>query len=302
MLRPPHTTHVLQGEDVEHFGIFKQKYQQNKLVVMGARLLVGKTRLSAGDLLQCAKEPWEYAFNMEHCLKAWSKIGVSPFTRCVYWALRRAQEQRAQVAARANVNPELLSISGMVKICFPQAAAAAAERQEGDEGPLAGQRKKRGAECNLHSTDLWDRPGGVTGDECFAIVQAKTMAKRAKEDGAKQAKEARAEARKSAHASANTRGAQLAANLKSEADVKALKVDELKAVLIFKGVALDNKLKKADLLALLTREIDGNYASSSFVASNVEPEPTAADFIDSDDDGNASDSSEWAFSQADEED
>ena len=95
---------------------------------------------------------------------------------------------------------------------------------------------------------------------------------------------------------------ELTANLKSEADVKALKVDELRAVLIFKGVALDNKLKKADLLALLTREIDGNYASSSFVASNVEPEPTAADFIDSDDDGNASDSSEWAFSQADEED
>ena len=75
-------------------------------------------------------------------------------------------------------------------------------------------------------------------------------------------------------------------------------------MLIFKGVALDNKLKKADLLALLRREIDGNYASSSFIvaSTSVELEPTAADFIDSDDDGNASDSSEWAFSQADEED
>ena len=73
-------------------------------------------------------------------------------------------------------------------------------------------------------------------------------------------------------------------------------------MLTFKGVALDNKLKKADLLALLTREIDGNYASSFVASTSVEPEPTAADFIDSDDDGNASDSSEWAFSQADEED
>ena len=36
----------------------------------------------AGDLLLCAKEPWERAFDMEHCLKGWRKIGVSPFTRC----------------------------------------------------------------------------------------------------------------------------------------------------------------------------------------------------------------------------
>ena len=155
---------------------------------------------------------------------------------------------------------------------------------------------------NLHSCDLWECAGGATGDECFEIVKAKTLAKRAKESEAVANKKQREAARKEKHASANQLGAGLAAKLKSEADVKALKVDELKAVLTFKGVALDNKLKKADLLALLTREIDGNYASSFVASTSVEPEPTAADFIDSDDDGNASDSSEWAFSQADEED
>ena len=31
VLRPPHTTHVLQGEDVAHFGVFKPLYQQRKL-------------------------------------------------------------------------------------------------------------------------------------------------------------------------------------------------------------------------------------------------------------------------------
>ena len=117
-------------------------------------------------------------------------------------------------------------------------------------------------------------------------------------------KKQREAARKDKHASANQLGAQIYAKLKSESDVKALKVDELKAVLTYKGVPIDNKMKKADLLALLMREMDGNYASpadDSLVAgTSVEPEPTAADFIDSEDGGNESESSEWAHSQADE--
>ena len=102
VLRPPHTTHVLQGEDVEHFGVFKELYQRTKLTTMATRLLSGKHRLTAGDLLYCAKDAWEMAFNMHHSLRAWEKIGVSPFTRKVYWDLVAARQKRDAVAARAS--------------------------------------------------------------------------------------------------------------------------------------------------------------------------------------------------------
>ena len=58
VLRPPHTTHVLQGEDVQHFAIFKPKYMRAKYAATHqARLFHGKNPcLTAGDLLLCAKE------------------------------------------------------------------------------------------------------------------------------------------------------------------------------------------------------------------------------------------------------
>ena len=310
VLRPPHTTHVLQGEDVEHFGVFKPMYQQKKMLLMGSRVFSGKTRLSAGDLLLCAKEAWERAFDLEHSLKAWAKIGVSPFNRCVFWELRKAEDQRAKVALSAQCDPAMMTIEGMVSILFPEAAQARQQEQGGQDGeggerpPARGQ--KRRSECNLHSTDLWDRPGGATGDECFAIVKAKTAARRAKDDKAKQAKEARAEARKEKHASANELGAAICIKLTAGADVLKLKVAELKAALVYKGVAVDPKLKKSELSALLARELRGsgcsNYSASFVADPSAEVEPTAADFVDSSDDA-ASDcgsvSSEWPHSEAD---
>ena len=197
----------------------------------------------------------------------------------------------------------------MVQVLFPQAAAQArlqvAQDGEGGEQPPARGQKRR-SECNLHSTDLWDRPGGATGDECFEIVKAKTLAKRAKENAAAEKKQARAVLRKEKHASANVLGADICAKLTSDEDVAKLKVTELKAALVYKGVAVDPKLKKAELAALLARELRGSDCSTysaSFVAGpSAEVEPTAADFIDSSDDA-ASDcgshSSEWPHSEAD---
>ena len=52
VLRPPHTTHILQGEDVVHFAVFKPKYHQAKLIALGRNIFNKKLcRLTAGDLL-----------------------------------------------------------------------------------------------------------------------------------------------------------------------------------------------------------------------------------------------------------
>ena len=206
VLRPPHTTHVLQGEDVQHFAIFKPKYKymQAKYTLTAARLLLllGESRLTAGDLLLCAKEAWQEALNLEHSLEAWAKIGVSPFTRSVYWELKKAEDKHAAVAVAAQVNPQLLTIEDMVSVMFPIVARAQRRAQDGEEDGEQPRRKRR-AESNLHSTDLWHLPGGATGDECYyEIVKEETLARRARESEAAQRKVARAEMRKSASASA----------------------------------------------------------------------------------------------------
>ena len=178
---------------------------------------------------------------------------------------------------------------------FPIAARAQQRAQDGEEDGEQPRRKRR-AECNLHSTDLWHRPGGATGDECFEIVRQKTLARRAKESAAAQKKVARAETRKSAHASANELGATICANLQSDADMKKLKVPELKAALLYTGVAVDSKLKKAELTALLPRELRGSgcstYSASFVVGPSAEVEPrikiSPADFVDSSADDAAS--------------
>ena len=233
---------------------------------------------------------------------------MSPFNRCVYWDLKKAEDKRAKVAVKAQVNPELLTLKGMASVLFP--IVRAQQRAQGGEEDGEQPRRKRRAESNLHSTDLWHLPGGATGDECYEIVKEKTLARRAKESEAAQRKAARAETRKSARALANDLGFNICRNLQSDADMKKLKVPELKAALMYKGVHVDPKLKlkKIELTARLAHELRrsdcSTYSqSASFVAGpSAEVEPTAADFVDSSDDAaseSGSQSSEWPHSEAD---
>ena len=88
VLRPQHTTHILQGEDLVHFAVFKPAYHNTKMTALGKKIFKkGAYRLTAADLLKVAKKAWEDAFSPDNCLKAWRVIGVSPFTQNVYWEL-----------------------------------------------------------------------------------------------------------------------------------------------------------------------------------------------------------------------
>ena len=295
VLRPPHTTHLLQGEDVQHFAVFKPLYQQKKLLAVNTKLLSGTHRLTVGDLLHCAKDAWERAFDLNNCLKAWEKIGVSPFTRKVYWDLLAAEEQREKVAKQAAIDPQLLTIEGMVRVCFPDVkhpGAAKAAKKDKVPGEMA----------NLHSTDFWDKKGGVTADECYEMVKAKTEANQAKLRRVEQRKNERAEKRKNRHASANQLGSELSARLASEADIKRLKVDELKAVLTFKGVPFETGTKKADLSWLLSLEMKDSFAQPFVAATSNGCAGTSGDAGDADageGSGSDSESSEWPHSEAD---
>lgn len=258
LLRPPHTTHILQGEDVQHFMVFKPLYHQAKLLKIHERALCGEYKLRCDDLLACAKAPWERAFNLDNCLKAWQKTGLSPFTRSVYWDLKAKEAVREQVAAAADVNPEHLTVPGMVRLMFPAAAATAdAEKAAAESGVGPGKTKKRkDPDARLNSSHLWHLEGGATGDECLAIVKEKTEARKAKEMKTKENKEKRAKDKKDRLSAANNLGVTTVAKLRSPCEVSKLKVDELKACLMFKGVTIPQGSKKADLVELMLKEID----------------------------------------------
>ena len=136
-------------------------------------------------------------------------------------------------------------------------------------------------------------------------MKEKTEANLAKAEKAEHNKKQRAEARKDKHRASNELAAKVCETIQSEADITKLRVPQLKAVLAYKGVAFEKLAKKADLTALLAREMRGSYSASFVAGTSAEVEPTAADFVnfvDSSDEAasdSGSESSEWPHSEAD---
>ena len=125
---------------------FKDGYEQAKMLALGLKVLSGACRLTAADLLSAAKTPWEQTFSQQRCLEAWASIGESPFNEKVYWDLRAAEDKAKKVAISNEVNPELLTLKGMVGIMY---GVDAGQQQA---PPQSGRRRRR--EACLHSCDL----------------------------------------------------------------------------------------------------------------------------------------------------
>jgi hypothetical protein len=104
ILRPPHTTHKLQGEDTTNFAYIKADWHRakqielrnlyNAVVARGRGYEVCKLGISRmSDLL---KPVWEKHFSKEVNEKAWDTIGVYPFTRRVYWDLKKEEAHQSR--------------------------------------------------------------------------------------------------------------------------------------------------------------------------------------------------------------
>lgn len=243
VLRPPHTTHIVQGEDVVHFRKFKDMYHQSKMTKLGQKVLQGTYKLTVADLLDVCRVPWETAFNQANTLRAWEEIGVNPFTQKVYWDLLEQKRSREAVAAQANVDAEMLTVQGMVRVMFGvQEQAEGEEQQDG--------RRKRNRDT-LHSCDLWDLPGGATGDDCYERVRLKTEERNNKAAATAAKKEQAAAKKQAATAANNDLGSRVCGSLVHAAQLSHLLKPQLEAALAFKGVAFAKTAKKPELLQLL---------------------------------------------------
>ena len=104
ILRPPHTSHVTQGEDAKggHFHTFHRLERITKDKMRAARELKphhrhdGKrdSQLKRSDIMVIVKKSWEEAFSPAVCSHSWQRIGVHPFTRRPYWELRGQEDLR----------------------------------------------------------------------------------------------------------------------------------------------------------------------------------------------------------------
>ena len=190
VLRPPHTSHVSQGEDVINFRKLKHKIRVacgELLAIRAFSVLRGDSGrpdnvvLTNKDLMECVKVPWEEAFAISSCRSAWAVTGFEPATRRVYWELhdaevaKRLQSERTQMATGLNVNNFTLnSIAPEKTLARKELEENLATELEGmtDEQrdqllDEVGERRVGGA---LNSSQLWRHPGGVTGRIASKLV------------------------------------------------------------------------------------------------------------------------------------
>jgi hypothetical protein len=204
-------------------------------------------KLTAADLLSIAKQPWENAFNLARCQKAWAMIGVCPFTQSVYWDLLEAEGKSAKKAKEANINPSLLSVRGMVGVMF-----GLPTNPDGSVVASAGDKRARDT---MHSRDLWDLPGGATADDCFNIVRTKTEAREAKASSVKNKKALTEKKVADSRAAGLSLGSKVVGMLTDSSQVPKLKVDELRAVLQFRAVVVPKGAKKPGLVSLVEKSL-----------------------------------------------
>ncbi len=80
VLRPPHTLHISQGEDVINFlklknSIWRLCSKKLAISTMSVLRCAGGTQdavsLSNANLMECVKVQWEDTFSHSNCLKVW---------------------------------------------------------------------------------------------------------------------------------------------------------------------------------------------------------------------------------------
>jgi hypothetical protein len=104
-LRPPHTSHVTQGEDVRqgHFHTFHKLERDAKMQLKGHLIAhprrgennKANCQLVRSDIMRITAKAWEEAFSHEVCIKSWQATGVFPiFNRKPYWEIKTKEEAR----------------------------------------------------------------------------------------------------------------------------------------------------------------------------------------------------------------
>ena len=259
LLRPPHTSHIVQGEDVHGFGLLKREFneakerKQNSLFARALRIQKDGGIVHQKDrelqwyhLMPLICTPWEKAFSKANILTAWAKIGVSPFTRCVENKLKESEEKkgiRAQAAAAMLIRLE-------------DADEPEVDADEPNVDDLQTRPNRRS------SADWWTTC--ISAPEAFQKQKEQHEIRTAEEEKANEARETRTREQLERVNEMIVQGSTI---LRSDRRLESLRIHELKQCLAAKGIYPGQKpakkyrgLSKRDLLGQLN---DVLAASSS---------------------------------------
>ena len=100
ILRPPHTSHLTQNEDLVNFKVLMPLFREKKHAVLAHNAMWdGSPKLYDHDFQECIKGPYNAAFCMEKDQSGWARAGYHPFTMRPYWDL--VKQENAKIAAEA---------------------------------------------------------------------------------------------------------------------------------------------------------------------------------------------------------
>eukprot|EP00966_Prymnesium_polylepis_P040843 947968-Prymnesium_polylepis.1 len=124
-----------------------------------ARLAAGK--LTDGDVLRCAKTPWEEAFSKERTLSGWQQEGIFPKFNCaLFWRLKAEESKRGADALRPPVEADEVWLR---KFNAPHSSAASinADPMLLDEKDMEAEAQRR-AQLRLDGAPAPERLPAVT--------------------------------------------------------------------------------------------------------------------------------------------
>ena len=95
ILRPPHTSHLTQQEDLVNFSVLMPLYREAKHATLAYNAMwFDETKLNVSDFEDTIRAPFNAAFCKEKVQSAWAHAGYYPFTMRPYWLLK-LEEVRA---------------------------------------------------------------------------------------------------------------------------------------------------------------------------------------------------------------
>eukprot|EP00961_Rhodomonas_salina_P288902 3904127-Rhodomonas_salina.1 len=66
--------------------------------------------------MECVREPWMSAFSRAKCITGWAMTGLYPFTRRMYWEVKKQEDarskERAKTGDRTGVNWAAFTLQG----------------------------------------------------------------------------------------------------------------------------------------------------------------------------------------------
>jgi hypothetical protein len=273
ILRPPHCSHLIQGEDLVNFKILMPLFREKKNAVLAWNAMYfGETKLNDFDFETCIKEPYNAACCISKNQSAWAHAGYYPFTMRPYWELRKTEEAKHVAEAGAGLQAPLIPT-------WMRTRKRPTEEDDDDDADAMQPTKKT---TRLTAADVWDK-GPVNAGEAMKMILEKDAAVEAKA-------EAKLEALKTREREAGERSAGMAGvaasaeeELAGGASLVSLTVNKLRAMLHvrneLKGVP--SNTNKAALVDLLEDAMEGYLSHDEAApAEDVVAVETDVDMID----------------------